>query len=54
MSCIFVVHTMKTGSTAISGVLFQEIMLIFPKFLAGSLLGQRVWNELAQRVEKNY
>ena len=54
MSFIFVVHAMKTGRTPISGCLLQEIMLIFPKFLADSLLGQRVWNELAQCVEKNY
>jgi hypothetical protein len=45
---------MKTGSTPISGLLLSEIMLIFPKFLADTLLGQRVWNELAQCVEKYY
>ena len=54
MSFIFVVHTMKTGSTPISGFLLHEIMLIFTKFWVDSLLGQRVWNELAQHVEKNY
>jgi len=51
---IFVVHTMKAGSMPIPGCRLQEIMLIFPKFVVDSLLGQRVWNELAQCVEKNY
>ena len=40
MSFIFEVHAMKAGSIPIPGCLLQEIMLIFPKFLVDSLLGQ--------------
>jgi hypothetical protein len=36
---IFVVLTMKTGNTPISGLL-QETVLIFPKFLSDRLLGK--------------